>query len=207
MREVPEDPVAREHITGYFKVHPDFARAALATAYPPLDHSEARLSIDTPADLAFAEAAYQRLGASPGEASLPELLDLLEREPSLRAINAHVRQKTLRHAGGLALIRCDGGQSFGYGHIRRCLMVARALRDREGVGVLFVLDGDEAAAAKLREAEFETVVLPEQGQVQLLASLVEMRKPGMLVVDARHCLTRADLAGLAPKVRATAILD
>ena len=188
MKEVPEDPVAREHVTGYFKLHPDFARAALATAYPPLDHGEARLSIDTPADLAFAEAVYQRLGAEPGDASLPELLDLLEREPSLRAINAHVRQKTLRHAGGLALIRCDGGQSFGYGHIRRCLMVARALRDREGVGVLFVLDGDEGAAAKLRAADFETIVLPEQGQAQLLASLVEMRKPGMLVADARRSL-------------------
>ena len=207
MKEVPEDPVAREHVTGYFKLHPDFARAALAPAYPPLDHAEARLSIDTPADLAFAEVAYQRLGAAPGEASLPDLLNLLERDPSLRAINAHVRQKTLGQKGGLALIRCDGGHSFGYGHIRRCLMVARALRDHEGAGVLFVLDGDEGAAAKLRGADFETLVLPQSGEADFMASLVDMRKPNMLVADARRRLTRGQLAGLAAKVRATAVLD
>ena len=207
IKEVPEDPVAREHVTGYFRLHPDFARAALATVYPPLDHAEARLSIDTPADLAFAETAYQRLGAEPGEASLPELLVLLERDPSLRAINAHVRQKSLRHAGGAALIRCDGGRSLGYGHIRRCLMIARALRDREGVGVLFALHGDEDAAAKLRAADFETIVLPEHGQPYFLASLAETRKPNLLIVDARRHLTRADLAGLAAKVGTTAVLD
>ena len=76
----------------------------------------------------------------------------------------------------LALIRCDGGQSFGYGHIRRCLMVARALRDHEGAGVLFVLDGDEGAATKLRAADFETLMLPQSSQVDFLASLVERRK-------------------------------
>src|SRR5712671_4136195 len=90
----------------------------------------------------------------------------------------------------LALIRCDGGQAFGYGHIRRCLMVARALRDREGIGVLFVLDGDEGAAAKLRGADFETILLPESGEADLLASLVETRKPNMLIADARQRLTR-----------------
>ena len=86
-------------------------------------------------------------------------------------------------------------------------MVARALRDCEGVGVLFVLDGDEGAAAKLRGADFETIVLPEHGQAGLLASLVETRKPSVLVADARHRLTRAELAGLAAKVRAIAVLD
>ena len=113
----------------------------------------------------------------------------------------------LKGSGGLALIRCDGGQTFGYGHIRRCLMVARALRDCEGVGVLFVLDGDAGAAAKLRGADFETVLLPQPGQEGLLASLVETRKPAVLIVDARHRVTRTELSGLAAKVRALAVLD
>ena len=86
-------------------------------------------------------------------------------------------------------------------------MVARALRDSEGVGVLFALDGDEGAAAKLRGADFETIVLPEHGQAGLLALLVETRKPSVLVADARHRMTRAELSGLASKVRATAVLD
>ena len=107
----------------------------------------------------------------------------------------------------LALIRCDGGQSFGYGHIRRCLTVAHALRDREGFGIMFVLDGDDGAAAKLRAADFETLMLPQSGQADWLASLVETRKPSVLVADARRRLTRVELAGLATKVRALAVLD
>ena len=110
-------------------------------------------------------------------------------------------------ANRLALIRCDGGQAFGYGHIRRCLMLARELRDSKGVGVLFVLDGDEDAASKLREADFETVLLPEPGPADFLASLVETRKPNVLVADARQRLTRAQLACLGAKVRAIAVLD
>ena len=57
---------------------------------------------------------------------------LLEREPELRKVNAHVRQKALAPEGGLALIRCDGGGRFGYGHVKRMIALARALRDREG---------------------------------------------------------------------------
>jgi spore coat polysaccharide biosynthesis protein SpsF len=86
-------------------------------------------------------------------------------------------------------------------------MVACALRDREGVGVLFVLDGDEGAAAKLRGAGFETLVLPERGHAAWLASLVETRKPSIIVADARRRLTRAELASLAAKVRTIAVLD
>ena len=47
----------------------------------------------------------------------------------------HVRQKPIMPAGGLALIRCDGGGKFGYGHVKRMVALARALRDREGIGV------------------------------------------------------------------------
>jgi spore coat polysaccharide biosynthesis protein SpsF len=86
-------------------------------------------------------------------------------------------------------------------------MVARALRDSEGIGVLFALDGDDDAAAKLRGAGFETILLPGHGQADLLATLVEARKPNVLVADARQRLTRGHLAGLAPHVRAIAILD
>jgi spore coat polysaccharide biosynthesis protein SpsF len=107
----------------------------------------------------------------------------------------------------LTLIRCDGGQGLGYGHIRRCLMLACALRDRQGVGIVFVLDGDEGAAAKLRGAGFETIALPEQDHAAWLASLVETRKPSLIVADARRRLTEAELAGLAAKVAATVVLD
>ena len=102
MMDAGDDPVAREHVTGYFKLHPDFVPIARAAPYPPLAREGGRLTIDTPDDLAFVEAVHARLDAKAGEASLADLLLLLEREPELRAINAHVKQKPIvarRRAG------------------------------------------------------------------------------------------------------------
>ncbi len=36
MREAAQDPVAREHVTGYFKLHPDFVRIVHAAPFAPL---------------------------------------------------------------------------------------------------------------------------------------------------------------------------
>ena len=56
MMDAADDPVAREHVTGYFKLHPDFVRIARAGPYAPLAQEGGRLTIDTPDDLAFVEA-------------------------------------------------------------------------------------------------------------------------------------------------------
>src|SRR6201999_1520555 len=136
-------------------LHPDFVPIAKAGPYPLLAHPGGRLTIDTPDDLAFVETVHARLQARAGEASLADLLMLLEREPELRAINGHVKQKPILPSGGLALIRCDGGGKFGYGHIKRMVALARALRDREGIGAVFAVNGTTDALEPIRHAGFE----------------------------------------------------
>ena len=158
MMDAHGDAVAREHVTGYFKLHPEFVRIARAPAYPPLARDGGRLTIDTPDDLAFVEALHERMAAKAGEASLADLLLLLEREPSLRAMNAHVRQKPIAAAGGLALIRCDGGGRFGYGHVKRMVALARSLRDREGLGSIFAVHGSDDALLPITRAGFEATL-------------------------------------------------
>jgi spore coat polysaccharide biosynthesis protein SpsF len=154
--EAANDPIAREHVSGYFKAHPDFVRIVHAAPDPRLARRGGRLTIDTPDDLAFIEAIHERLQAKAGEASLADLLLLLEHEPRLGKINAHVRQKSLDNGGGVALIRCDGGFTYGYGHVKRSLTLARALRDRQGLGVVFAINGDADAAKTVHDAGFET---------------------------------------------------
>src|SRR5579872_770320 len=158
MMDAAHDPAAREHVTGYFKLNPGFVKLVRAAPYPALARKGGRLTIDTPDDLAFIEALYARSTARAGEASLADLLLLLEREPELNRINAHVAQKALGKAapsGGLALIRCDGGGQFGYGHVKRMVALARCLRDRQGVGAVFALNGTEDAADPIRRAGFQ----------------------------------------------------
>lgn len=87
------DPVAREHVTSWFKVNPGHVKTVFVAEYPPLAFDYQRLSVDTEDDMAFIRAVYQRLGAPAGELPLPAVLKLLNDEPQYRALNAHVRQK------------------------------------------------------------------------------------------------------------------
>jgi len=79
LAEAHDDAVAQEHVTGYFKLHPGFVKIVRAPAYPPLAKKSGRLTIDTPDDLAFVEVLHERMDARAGEASLADLLMLLER--------------------------------------------------------------------------------------------------------------------------------
>ena len=207
LSEAAQDPVAREHVTGYFKLHPEFVRIVHAAPFAPLAGKTARLTIDTPDDLAFIETLHERLNVKAGEASLSDLLLLLEREPHLARMNAHVRQKKLESEGGLALIRCDGGGMLGFGHVKRCLTLARALRDREGLGVLFALNGEEDAAQTIRQGGFETIVLPRTSQTTAFMSLVTAKKPDLLIADARTNLSRDMLARIRQKTGILAVID
>ncbi|MEP6828877.1 MAG: NTP transferase domain-containing protein [Rhizomicrobium sp.] len=204
MLHASDDPVAREHVTGYFKLHPKFVRIARAPAYPLLAREGGRLTIDTPDDLAFVEAVHARLHAKAGEASLSDLLLLLDREPELRAINGHVKQKPILPAGGLALIRCDGGGKFGYGHVKRMVALARALRDSESIGVLFALHGTTDAAIPIRRAGFEAVMIDSHDD---LAALIQENTPDLLVLDGREGPSRGELEKLRRDIPVVAMID
>ena len=201
MMDAHDDAVAREHVTGYFKLHPDFVPIARAPAYPELAREGGRLTIDTPDDLAFIEAVHGRMAAKAGEASLADILLLLEREPSLRGINAHVKQKRIAALGGLALIRCDGGGKFGYGHVKRMVALARALRDRDGIGSVFALNGTEDAADPIRRAGFAVAI------GEPLDALIDRHAPDILLLDCREGPDQRELTALSQRVALTAIVD
>jgi spore coat polysaccharide biosynthesis protein SpsF len=206
MMDASGDPAAREHVTGYFKLHPGFVKIVRATPWPALAKKGARLTIDTPDDLAFVEAVHARMDAQAGEASLADLLLLLEREPDLAAINAHVRQKPIQASkdfsgGGLAVIRCDGGGEFGYGHVKRMVALARALRDCEGLGAVFAFNGTDDAQAIIRRAGFAAVSAGHLG------SVIAAEAPELLILDGREGPSRAALEKLKRQVAVTAVID
>ncbi len=203
MMDAADDPVAREHVTGYFKLHPDFVPIARAKPYPRLAQAAGRLTVDTPDDLAFVEAVHARMAAKAGEASLDDLLLLLEREPSLREINGHVRQKQIAPQGGIALIRCDGGGGYGFGHVKRMITLARALRDREGIGVVFAVNGSEDALPPIRDAGFEAQLL--QSPTANFTSIVT--HPDLCILDCRDGPSRAELKRFVQEIPVTAVVD
>jgi spore coat polysaccharide biosynthesis protein SpsF len=149
---------------------------------------------------------HERLAAKAGEASLADLLLLLEREPSLRT-NAHVKQKSIAAAGGLALIRCDGGGKYGYGHVKRMVALARALRDREGIGSVFAVNGTDDALKPIRDAGFEACPIDVVRDAADLDRLISTREPDVLISDMREGVSGEDLLRLSQKVELTAVVD
>jgi spore coat polysaccharide biosynthesis protein SpsF len=205
MMDARHDPVAREHVTSYFRQHPEFVKIARAAPYPPLVKKGARPSVDTPDDLAFAEAVRARPGAKAGEVSLADLL-LLEREPPLSGLRTPVKRKPGTARGNLALIVCNGGGKFGYGHVKRMTVLARALRDRNGIASVFAMSGSTEALEPIQRAGFEAVGFSHYEFSQVM-KLVEARSPDLVIVDCREGPSRAELTALKTKVSSVVVID
>jgi len=188
--EAGDDPVAREHVSAYFKEHRDFVKVAEIGLPEKWRFKGARLSIDTPADVSFIEAVYQRLHAQAGTATLTDLVALLNREPELLELNAHVVQKAANANSGTVILRCDGGASLGFGHVRRCLAVARKLRDREGLGVRFAVMKDNTAMDAIRNEGFPVDVAPDGvTEIDWMLDLAGVYQPKAWLLDVRTGLT------------------
>lgn len=181
-----DDPVAREHVSAYFKLHPDFVKIAYIDLPQKWQFKGARLSVDTPADVTFIEAVYERLHAQAGEATLTDLVALLNKEPALLDLNAHVQQKTVTAQSGTVILRCDGGGPLGLGHVRRCLSLARALRDQQGFGVRFAMKDNKVATSPVMAEGFPVDAMPATAdEGEWLVALASSHKAVATILDIR----------------------
>ncbi len=207
MMDARDDAVAREHVAGYFKLHPGFVRIVHAPAYPQPAQVPGGLAADTHGDLAYVKALHERIAAIAGQ-PLPADRPLpIGYEPLLRQKKANVRQKAPDKSGAIALIRCDGGGRFGYGHVKRMVALARALRDREGIGALFAVNGTDDALAPIRRAGFEARHIDVDDGAAALNAMVAERAPDILVCDLCEGLDPSELESLSSRVCLTAVID
>ncbi len=187
-----DDPTAREHITAYFKDHPDFVR--VVTIPPPSERAfDARISVDTPADLQFLEAVHIELAAAPGDIDVEQVVALLRQRPDLLEINRHVHQKGADEVGLAVLIRCDGEPELGLGHVVRCLALADVLRDRQGAAVRFAVGGALAAEIIARSGYPTDAMSEGEDENEWLLNLVDRYGADVLVLDVRTNLAVSTL--------------
>jgi len=206
--ERADHPAAIEHVTGYFQVDASFARCAMMPITGENRYVEgARLSIDTPADLAFLEAVYRRLGAPAGDAQFLDVLALLRREPQLLAINRHVRQRTAGERPLSVVIRCDGGHSIGLGHVVRCLAIATILRDRFSAAVTFAVGGDAAALKLVRDQGFPVHPMLGHEPSAELSDILRKLRPDVVLMDLRTPFDPAEMAAIGAANCRLAVLD
>jgi spore coat polysaccharide biosynthesis protein SpsF len=85
------DPFDREHVTPFIKMRPQQFR--LYNILYKADMSRYRWTVDTPADLELITKIYDALYYKNPLFSLNDILDLMNSNPQLENINAHVKQK------------------------------------------------------------------------------------------------------------------
>ncbi|MGI6417958.1 MAG: cytidylyltransferase domain-containing protein [Thermoguttaceae bacterium] len=86
------EPYQRVHVTPYLYQHPELFRLLPVTGEQ--DASEGRWTVDTPEDLEFVRAVYERFGET-DRFSWRDAWTLVAREPELAKINARVEHKRL----------------------------------------------------------------------------------------------------------------
>lgn len=203
-----DDPVAQEHVTGYLKKDPSFAKTIEIDIEEALQFAGARLSIDTQADIEFIEALYGRLGAPVGTLDLRDVVTLLRANPELCQINSHVRQKQLDQRGGRVLFRCDGGHDIGFGHVMRSLAIARALRDKQGYGVVFAMAADSPANVRVTAERFAVEIWPENTKEEdWIEGLCRRYEPDAVIYDIRTGLSRHSLQKVKLPGQLTVLVD
>ncbi len=111
----------------------------------PVYGSPHRLSVDTWADLEFMQTLERHLHAEGLAFSLPNVVDLLNRRPQLKQVNAHVHQRRLVEDIRRVLYVVDVGGPFGYGHFMRCRELAGQVVERLSWPATFLVDDERAA--------------------------------------------------------------
>jgi spore coat polysaccharide biosynthesis protein SpsF len=82
-----------ELMTLYIKEHPEEFRIVTEDLPEGLYRPDLRLTVDEPEDVALMQALFERLGAGGRPVSTREAIALLDREPELARMNAHLRHK------------------------------------------------------------------------------------------------------------------
>lgn len=96
-------------------------------------------------------------------------------------------------------IRVDAYPEIGYGHLKRCLVVAGRLRER-GKEVFFLLVGDLAASAEIKKAGFDLVETPKETSFLEQINAIELydyKNIGITIIDIAHKRAIQDSEGLA----------
>jgi spore coat polysaccharide biosynthesis protein SpsF len=94
-----------ELMTLYIKEHPEEFKVVTAELPPGLYRPEYRLTVDEPEDVRLMQEIFGRLALPGRRVTTREAIALLDREPALARINAHLRHK----AANLRSVALDAG--------------------------------------------------------------------------------------------------
>ncbi|MFQ5650693.1 MAG: cytidylyltransferase domain-containing protein [bacterium] len=211
LEAVSNEPYQREHAGIYLKEHPEFLQCAEVVPEKLFQRNTPRISVDNLADLRFMRTIYERL-YRPGEiVDLKEVVQLLDQEPEIRKINAHVAQKHILQRSRRVAFLCEAGAAIGMGHLRRCLALATELHERHHCGVLLVTNHHQKTIRWLTSRGFNCQTIKgnlfEKINRNKLVSILTTFKAEALVIDLKREIPDQVIQSLQENGIATVVLD
>ncbi|MFE8072029.1 NTP transferase domain-containing protein [Marinobacteraceae bacterium S3BR75-40.1] len=140
-----------------------------------------RFSVDTAADYHFQELVYSRWfsrNAPSKPVDINWLLQELRSHPELRAINAHVMQKSGFRRYGKALFLAEASPRRGLGQLRRMVTLAERLQEESGMGAEIWILGEETELDWLKFTHQRWFI-----SVETLIQELEKHSASLVVVD------------------------
>jgi spore coat polysaccharide biosynthesis protein SpsF len=90
------DPADHEHVSLYIYEHPERFKLHNVESGLPKEFWDLRLTVDTAEDFELVRRIYEELYSVNPAFTLKDLIELFQRQPELRGINQHIRQKAVR---------------------------------------------------------------------------------------------------------------
>ena len=92
VHKLANKPYEREHVTVFIYEHPELFRMETVEAEDDLQRPKYRLTVDTEEDFKLIKQIYGQLYKPNEIIDIKDVIELLDRNPNLRRINAHIKQ-------------------------------------------------------------------------------------------------------------------
>lgn len=94
--KLTQDPADRENVSLYIYEHPERYKLGNVEAQGALRRPDLRLTVDMPEDYELIKLVFENLYPQNPRFLLGDVIELLEKNPRLKELNAHVQQKRAR---------------------------------------------------------------------------------------------------------------
>ena len=135
----------REHVIPYFLETPKGFGYVYAEQVKDFARGDLRLTVDTISDLELIREIYKHLYKEGEIIDLKDVIKFLDKNPSIKKINAHVTSVGPGRPDFKVAILIAANQTIGYGHMFRMLTLAKTLTERFANAVTIVGDVDSLA--------------------------------------------------------------